>query len=166
MSVHRKLAEGPGSGRARPGLVLAALLLAGWPTALGAAVCTVPGTHATLQQAVADPMCSEIRLAAQTYSESPTVGRTLDLEGDVGGGTRIAGQVVVGGSATVAQLADLAVEAPGSCLGPGGAALWVRDGARTQGANLRVTLGGSGICRLFGEGFESGTTGAWSVHFP
>jgi hypothetical protein len=45
------------------------------------AVCTVPGSHPTIQSAVNDPTCATINVAAGTYNEQVQINRTLTLRG-------------------------------------------------------------------------------------
>lgn len=47
---------------------------------VAADVCTVPGTHSTVQSAVEDLNCSVINLADQTYSESVRMERSRSRE--------------------------------------------------------------------------------------
>jgi nitrous oxidase accessory protein NosD len=44
-------------------------------------VCSVPGDHATIQAAVADPRCETVNLGAGTFYESVTISRTVTLQG-------------------------------------------------------------------------------------
>ncbi len=48
---------------------------------VAAVACTVPGTHATIQAAVADPTCDTIDVAPATYVENVTIARPLTLNG-------------------------------------------------------------------------------------
>lgn len=133
------------------------------PAAAG--VCTVPGTHTTVQEAIDDLACTTINLSAQTYAESITVLRTLTLAGPGGGGAIIEGLVLVAGVGTTVDLNDLAVQ--NGCLGN---AMVVRGGAQVSGTNHQVTRSGALPCppflMLFGDGFESGDTSAWSSQVP
>ena len=65
------------------------------PTLAG--VCTVPGSHATIQEAIDDPSCTTINLSTQTYPESINITRTLTLAGPGGGGAIVEGLVRVVG---------------------------------------------------------------------
>ncbi len=55
------------------GLVISSQAMAG--------VCTVPGTHPTIQAAVSDPTCDPINVAAGTYNGNIVINRALTLMG-------------------------------------------------------------------------------------
>jgi hypothetical protein len=133
-----------------------------------AATCTVPsGTTPTIASAIANPTCTDIVLQATGYLESVTIGRSLSITGVSSTATIIVGRVRVEGAATVVSLNDLAVDA----ADPTVAGCWPEgvdsvDGARVTGANIIVTNATGVACLLFGDGFESGTTGGWSATIP
>ncbi|MGZ5481008.1 MAG: right-handed parallel beta-helix repeat-containing protein [Pyrinomonadaceae bacterium] len=54
------------------------------------AVCSVPGTHATIQDAVNDLSCTTINVSAGTYPESVTIARPLTLNGPNAGVSALA----------------------------------------------------------------------------
>jgi hypothetical protein len=69
-------------------LFLALTLLGRAPRDAEAASSPVPSTqYPTIQAAVDDPSCSELPLGAQTYAESVTVGRSLNVVGVSSGTT-------------------------------------------------------------------------------
>jgi len=152
-----------------PGTAIAAVVscLALLPGALGplaaeAASCAVPSPqYPTIQSAVDDPACTVVVLAAQTYVESVAIGRSLTVQGVSSAATVVQGQVRVQGG-TVA-LAGLRVDtSPSELRGRFAEALLVETGGRVSGTDLVV------VHRplLFGDGFESGTTAAWSATAP
>lgn len=164
--------------RARPraqrkALLSALLLLLLSATGAAADLCTVPTSHATIQQALDQPLCTTILLAAGTYAESITIDRSVSLRGAASPPSILAGRVMVTGTGTVAALADLRVDT--STPGLAGCfpeAVVVGEGARLLGEHLDVRQadGPGGDCDpggpLFSDGFESGTTEFWSATFP
>src|SRR3954453_18964088 len=50
-------------------------------TAAQAAICTVPGTHATIQAAATDPSCNTINVAPGVYNENVTVTHSCEING-------------------------------------------------------------------------------------
>ena len=149
-------------------LVSGVLIWCGSAAASLAATCTVPsGTTPTIASAVADPTCTDIVLQAAGYQESITIDRSLSITGVSSAATTIAGRVRVEGPATVVSLNALAVDAADSAV----AGCWPEgvvavEGARVEGANIVVTNATGIACLIFGDGFESGTTGGWSVTVP
>jgi hypothetical protein len=133
---------------------------------LHAQTCTVPGSHATVQEAADDPACVTIDLAAQTYSESVVLRRSLTVAGPAAGGAVIQGLVLVSGPTTVATLQDLTVE--NGCVPD---AVRASGGAHLVGENIQVERADGLPCPLtadtiFVDGFETGNTGAWSSTSP
>lgn len=129
-----------------------------------AGVCTVPGTHASIQAAIDDAGCMAIELAAQTYDESIHVSRPLTLAGPSAGGAFIEGLVQVVGGGSAVSLVDLTIR-NGCPLGT----LRVVGGARVTGTNLQIERSKALPCApslLFEDGFESGDTSAWSTTAP
>ncbi len=123
--------------------------------------CSVPGSHATIQDAIDDPVCTSITLAAQTYPESIEIVRSLGIAGPAPGGAVIEGHVLVAGSSTQAELVDLEVR-----NGCSGNALEARGGAKVDGTRLAVVRSSALPCpplasAIFADGFESGDTSAW-----
>ncbi len=143
----------------RLGLIGAALvLLATVPAGTaGAATCSVPSVpHPTLQAAIDDVACTDIVVAAGTYSEAPVIARDLSVQGGGSGSTFIQGQVQV--TAGSVSLGGLHISAAVDTLR-------VHSGARVAALDLEVVDGAVGI-PLFADGFESGGTGAWSGVAP
>jgi len=143
-----------------------ALILTTLCPPLAAQTCTVPGSHATIQQAADDPTCAEVVLAAQAYPESIILRRSLTLAGPGTGGAVVQGLVVISGATTEATLNDLRVE--NGCVPD---ALRASGGARLAGNNLQVERSGALPCpatadTIFTDGFESGNTTAWSGTTP
>lgn len=129
-----------------------------WP--LLAATCSVPGSHADLQEAIDDPVCSTIELQAQTYGESVLVARSLTLAGPSGNPATLQGLLRVTGAGTVVQLADLRIES-----GCAGTTLRVRGGAQVESTRVAARSSSTLPCPpfpIFNDGFESGDTSAWS----
>ena len=140
------------------------LLLGGLASPALAGVCTVPGSHATIQEAIDDPACTTINLAVQTYPESINIPRSLILAGPGGGGAIVEGLVRVVGAGTVVDLNDLAVQ--NGCLEN---AMLVLGGAEVNGTNLTVERSAALPCPpsfIFSDGFETGDTSAWSSQVP
>lgn len=143
-----------------------ALNLAGICPPLAAQTCTVPGSHATIQEAADDPACAIVDLAAQTYPESIVIRRSLTLAGPGTGGAVVRGLVLIAGATTEATLRDLSVE--NGCVPD---ALRTSGRAKLTGENLQVERSATLPCPLtadtiFVNGFESGNTGAWSSTSP
>jgi hypothetical protein len=143
-----------------------ALTLAGICSPVRAQTCTVPGSHATIQEAADDPACATITLATQTYPESIVLRRSLTLAGPGTGGAVVQGLVLVAGATTQVTLNNLRVE--NGCVPD---ALRTSGGARITGNNIQVERSSALPCpatadTIFANGFESGNTGAWSGTTP
>ena len=150
----------------RVAVAAAALFLASTCPPLAAQTCTVPGSHATIQEAADDPSCAIVDLAAQTYPESIVIRRSLTLAGPGSGGAVVQGLVLISGATTEATLQDLRVE--NGCIPD---ALRTSGGAKLTGENMEVERSSTLPCPLtadtiFANGFESGNTGAWSNTSP
>lgn len=142
-------------------LVIAAVLMFGSAGGVRAADCPVPtGTHPTIQSAVDDPACTSIELSAQTFLENITIDRDLAVAGESTASSIVVGRIVISGSTSAVSMADLTVS--GCFL----KALDVSDGASLTGTNLVVVNGIADACPIFGDGFEDGSTGAWSATVP
>jgi hypothetical protein len=144
---------------------LVVMLCAGTPWANE---CQVPSTpHPTVQSAVSDLTCNEIVLASQAFRESVTVSRDLTLSGTSSSATIIEGRLVVEGDTTQVVIHDLKVDgsAP-SVAGCFDEALVAQGGAQISANEVVVINGGVDGCVLFGDGFESGNTSAWSATKP
>ncbi len=148
----------PGSRLVIPSLVL---ILAALTSPLHAQNCTVPGSHATIQEAIDDKTCVTITLSAQVYAESIVIPRSLTLAGPAAGGAIVQGLVMMAGSGTEVGLQDLRVE--NGCV-PN--ALRTISGATMTATNLEVERSAALPCPetadfIFADGFESGGTTAW-----
>ncbi len=131
-----------------------------------AQTCTVPGSHATIQEAIDDPACATVALATQTYPESIVIRRSLILAGPGSGGAVIQGLVLMSGPTTVVTLQDLRVE--NGCVPD---ALRTTGGAELAGDHLEVVRSATLPCpvtadSIFTDGFETGNTDAWSSTSP
>lgn len=146
---------------------IVAVVVGAAPAAL-AAPCPVPtGSHPTIQSAIDDGTCTEIELGSQTYTESIAIGRTLSVSGVSSSASVIAGRVHLTGTSTVVSLADLTADGSDPAVaGCFREAVDVDDGAQLVGSNIVVINGDGEGCLLFGDGFEDGTTGAWSAATP
>jgi len=148
------------------GIAVAAWIGSG--AALWAATCSVPsGGYPTIQAAVDDPVCTQIDLQSQVYQEEIAIGRSLAILGVSNSTTIIVGQVEIDGGSSVVTMADLKVDASNSAVsGCFRDAVLARGGARLLGSNLAVVNASGVACLLFGDGFESGNTAAWSATTP
>jgi len=155
------------SNRASTWIVLFAVILI-CPPPTAADECQVPsGTYPTIQAAVDAPVCTEIVLAAGTFTESVVVARDLTMGGVSAATTVIAGRVTVQGASTVVSLEDLTVDATASGVaGTFTEALLVEDGAELSGSNIVVLNAAIDQQPVFADGFESGDTTAWSTASP
>lgn len=145
------------------GMLLVGLLGASWSPAQ---TCTVPGTHPTIQEAVDDPACTTIDLAAQSYPESIEIRRSLTLGGPAAGGAVIEGLVLVVGLGTAVNLAHLEVAngcRPDAMRASGGATVNATHVSVQRAAVLPCPELASSI---FSDGFETGDTGRWSSTTP
>ncbi len=150
------------SWSATPLLALAAALVAGAGSLLAgdaaAAVCNVPGTYSTIAAAVADPTCSEIVLAAQTYPESFAVGRSLTLTGAGSAATTVRGTMTISGNGVVVALASFLLDASGN-----GAGLDVSAEAEVSCLDVSTRMAAGAGGAIFADGFESGDFSAWTL---
>lgn len=146
------------------------VIVLAWPQLALAGSCNVPGSHATIQEAVDDPGCSTVELAAQVYPESVTVTRSLTLQGALGGGSTIEGRLIVDGADTDVTATDLAVDTSTANLaGCFSRALEVRGSAALAGQGLQIRNSLAGFCPaglIFSDGFESGDISAWTGSVP
>jgi len=144
------------------------LIWCGSAVAAVAVTCTVPsGTYPTIGSAIANPACTDIVLQAGSFHESVTVSRSLSITGASSTASTIVGQVRVDGATTVVSLEDLAVDAADAAVaGCFARGIDVDGGARVTGGDIVVTNATGIACLLFGDDFESGTTGAWSATVP
>jgi len=146
---------------------MVALSVCCWLPSLAArgAVCTVPGTHPTIQLAVDDPSCGSIDLADQTFEESVLIRRGLNLVGVFEGQTTIQGQIVVTSQGSGVLIRYLAIESGCPDL-----ALDIEEGADVQTSAIRISVAPGLLCpdinHIFTDGFESGDTSGWSASVP
>ena len=120
------------------------------PSRAAAGVCSVPGDHPTIGNAVSAE-CSEISIQAGTFSEAVTIERSLKLYGEGAGSTVVLGRLRVRGTGVRVEIDDLTVDI-GGCYQAG---IEVSDGAETQTATGSVEVVDSGSCLLFRNGFEA-----------
>ena len=133
------------------------VLLLGWSPFSGAATCNVPsGTHPDLQTAVDDIGCDPIVVGAGSFVETVVVDRSLSLDGTGSDQSFIQGGVEV--QAGTVNITGFHISGPGE-------ALWSHSGAEVSGFDL-VVINGVVENPLFADGFEGGTTGAWSAVSP
>ncbi len=77
------------------------LLIASQPARVSAATCSVPSTtYATIQSAINDVNCTDINVAAGTYTENLVINRAVTINGATGQGTILDG----GGAGQVVQI--------------------------------------------------------------
>ena len=142
-------------------LTVAAAFMAsfGAPHAV-ADTCTVPGSHETINSAIDDPVCTEVELDALIYDETLDVARSIDLIGPPADSAEIRGPVRVAGNATSVHLERLIVTT--DCDSQ---AILARGGAQVSASDLDVVFADGSGCLggLFLDGFEVGTTAAWSA---
>jgi hypothetical protein len=145
------------------GLFFFGLLTPSWSFAQ---TCTVPGSHPTIQDAVDDPACTSIDLAAQSYQESIEIRRSLTLGGPAAGGAVIERLVLLSGDGVVVDLEHL--EVANGCTPD---AMGATGGATVSATNVSVQRAAGLSCpelasSIFSDGFETGGTGAWSSATP
>jgi len=120
---------------------------------LQAAICTVPGSHSTIQAAIGDLTCSELQLQDQAYPEVVHITRGLELGGPVNGDAAVLGQLAASGGSTNIVLSELRIE--GNC--PDGV-LRVTSGAQLVASKVRVKWNNAVSCQvelIFRNGFEN-----------
>lgn len=133
-------------------LAIVGLCLATPSARVAAGVCTVPGTHDSIQAAENDPGCNDIQIFNQTYFELIEIDRDLNLSGPAGGSAEINGRLDVSGTGTMAALEEFGIAT--SCADGG---LRVSGGAQVTGTRLRVTFNPRASCLaglIFRQGFE------------
>jgi hypothetical protein len=141
----------------RIGILIVTVATVAFAQSAAAATCNVPSApHPTIQAAIDDIGCTEIVVAAGTFTEGPVIARSLSVQGAGSGSTFFQGQVEV--SAGTVSLTGLNIAAAGE-------ALWAHSGAEVSGFDLEV-VNGVFETPLFADGFESGGTGAWSAVVP
>jgi hypothetical protein len=125
------------------------------------------GPYPTIQSAVDNPACTDIVLAAQSFEESVSISRDLELRGASSSTTVIEGQLTVLGGTTQVALEDLTID--GSASGVAGSfteALLVEGGAEVNGQGIVVLNSATDLLAIFADGFESGDASAWSAVVP
>ena len=133
------------------------VLLLGWSPFSGAATCNVPSaTHPDIQTAVDDIGCDPIVVGAGSFVETVVVDRSLSLQGSGSSQSCILGGV---------EVQEGTVIITGFHLSGPGEALWSHSGAEVSGFDL-VVINGIVETPLFADGFEDGTTDAWSAASP
>ncbi len=152
----------------RYSFALSTLLLFASATPADAAVCNVPSaSHPTIQAAVADLACTEVVVAAGTYVESVDVDRTLEITGASSSTTVVEGRITATGAGVELALDSLTVDASTpSVAGCFWEAIDVSGGAAMTSTDLVAINGDGEACLIFGNGFETGNTGAWSATSP
>jgi len=152
----------------RPVRFAASLTVVLCASGVSATVCNVPsGPYPTIQDAVDDPSCSEIVLAAGVFRESFTVPRDLTVRGASSGATVVEGQLVIRGGSTEASVQTLTVDASVPGVAGGHAeALSVEGGAEVHCLEILVRNGVFDPFAIFSDDFESGDTSEWSAAIP
>jgi hypothetical protein len=100
-----------------------------------AILCSQPSaSHPTLQQAVDDPACTVIELAAQSYPEQLQISRSLTLTGTGPLSSTVDGPILIQGPSIEVAMASIGIR--NGCPQPG---LRVRSGALVSPINVRVS---------------------------
>jgi hypothetical protein len=127
-------------------------------SAATAATCTVPSAgFPDIASAVADPSCTEIVVAAGSFSGALNIARTLSLTGAGSDATFVEGGIEVSAGEVALQ---------GFHLTGADAALDVHSGAEVATADVVVIAGAFEPSLIFADGFESGDTRGWSTSLP
>lgn len=123
----------------------------------------MPADRPTVQAAVSDASCSLVAVAAGIFDEGVVVTRTVTLQGAGATTTRLTRPLRVVG-ATVLVIEDIAIDLGGTCYALPFEVAIGASVAVTPGTELAVPAAGAPVppCPLFDDGFESGTTLAWS----
>src|ERR1041385_4506031 len=127
-------------------LIASSSLFRGSKTHAAGPTCSVPGDYATIQGAVSDAGCTTINVAAGTYNETVTIGRSVTIKGAQAGnndfitrGANPAGESTVNGTNLTASIATITINAADVTI----------DGFTvkhtvTSGASMGVTISGGG----------------------
>ncbi len=100
-----------------------------------AILCSPPSaSHPTLQQAVDDPVCTIIELAAQAYPEQIAINRSLTLTGTGPLTSTVDGPILIQGPSIQVAMASIGIR--NGCPQPG---LRVQAGALVSPVNVRVS---------------------------
>lgn len=130
-------------------IVLGALCV---PQVSLALTCTPPSaSHPTLQQAVNDPGCTTVELAAQAYPEQIEITRSLTLTGTGPLTSTVDGPMLVRGSLTQVAMASIGIR--NGCAQPG---LRVQSGALVTPVDVRVSTAAIDCPALPNLIFENG----------
>ncbi len=128
------------------------------PAAHAAEICSVPGSHATIQSAVLDGSCTTVQLSAGTYTEAITVGRGLTLAGPAEDTTIIAGSLRIESEGGPVVLRNFDMKT--ACVGE---AMAVLGASQVSATNVHLEKDPTLVCsEIFADGFDAGTTSAWS----
>ena len=139
---------------------------------LPAASCAVPGSYASIEAALADPMCTEVALEAGTFVAGLVrVDRDVALRGSASATTIVEGGFRVEGATTRASLEGVTIDATASSV-----AGCVREALEVDGGQV-LTLdvvarstdespGPGAFCYVFSDGFESGNVASWTSQPP
>lgn len=110
------------------------------------AVCTVPGTHPTIQDAVNDVTCATINVAPGTYNESVNISHTVTINGAQAGNSDLiarnanpAGESTVNGATPIGSVAVFTINAVGVTIDG-----FTIKNTVTAGSALGVTVRGGG----------------------
>jgi hypothetical protein len=150
------------------GLCLTAVLLGAGRA--GAATCSAPTSeYRTIQAALDDGNCTEVVVLGGTHVESLRIRRMVTLRGASAPPPVIEGQVRVEGpfEAVISSL-WIDVSTPSAAAGCYREALLIRGGARVTPTRLELKHGDGNAeaCLVFADGFEDGSTAAWSNTVP
>lgn len=100
-----------------------------------AILCSPPSaSHPTLQQAVDDPVCTIIELAAQAYPEQIQISRSLTLTGTGPLSSTVDGPILIQGPSIQVAMASIGIR--NGCPQPG---LRVQSGALVSPVDVRVS---------------------------
>jgi hypothetical protein len=133
--------------------LLTAIACVVFSVAAAAQICTVPGSHGSIQSAVSDVGCSTVEVDAGLFSESVVVTRSVALVGNAGGGT-IIGSVKATGSSVVLDLESVQLGCPSN-------ALFSENGASVNTSGVVISLSGGLTCPIFEDSFEDLGAAFW-----
>lgn len=137
-----------------PALIVAFSAITLSPAA-NAQLCSVPGSHATVQSAVDDVNCATVEVDAGVFPESVLVTRSVAVVGDAGGGTLLSALRAAGdGVALVAESLQL------GCVTD---ALVSKDGASVNALNISIDYSVGLPCPIFGDRFETAGAAASTI---
>ncbi len=136
-----------------------------------AAVCPVPSAgHPTIDSALRDPICTTAALGVHVFEENVVVERDFVLQGGGPSISVVAGTLRTVGIGTSLTLGAVRVDGTGAGVaGCGAAVVEATTGSEILGGpDVEVDAGGvtGGECRIFVDGFDGGSTLAWSAAVP